>query len=156
MTPTLPRVLEETGMNSRERVILAIEIRAPDRVPLTHATLPGAVARYGAALRDMILSVMVRRVQRLCQLPGLDGIHFRDDWGTQQALMISPHLWRTFFKPAYARLFALARDAGKHVWFHSDGVIGTIISDLIEIGVQVLNPQVSVIGREKLASLCRG
>jgi hypothetical protein len=104
----------------------------------------------------MILSVMVRRVERLCQLPGLDGIHFRDDWGTQQALMISPRLWRTFFKPAYARLFALARNAGVHVWFHSDGVIEAIIPDLIEIGVQVLNPQVSAIGRKKVAALCRG
>jgi uroporphyrinogen decarboxylase len=65
-------------------------------------------------------------------------------------------LWREFFKPAYAQLFGLARDAGKHVWFHSDGVIHTIIPDLIEIGVQVLNPQVDVIGRAKLASLCRG
>lgn len=109
-----------------------------------------------AALREMILSVMIRRVERLCQLPALDGIHYRDDWGTQQALMIRPELWRTFFKPAYARLFGLARDAGKHVWFHSDGAIAAIVPDLIEIGVQVLNPQVDAIGRERLAALCRG
>jgi uroporphyrinogen decarboxylase len=109
-----------------------------------------------ARLRDMILAVMVRRVERLCELPALDGIHFRDDWGTQQSLMIRPQLWREFFKPAYARLFALARDAGKHVWFHSDGAIGEIVADLIEIGVQVLNPQVDVVGRDRLRSLCRG
>jgi len=109
-----------------------------------------------AGLRDMILAVMVRRVARLCQLPALDGIHFRDDWGTQQTLMIRPALWRAFFRPAYARLFALARDAGKHVWFHSDGAIEAIIPDLIEIGVQVLNPQVPVIGRARLAALCDG
>jgi len=70
--------------------------------------------------------------------------------------MISPQLWREFFKPAYARLFALARNAGKHVWFHSDGAISTIIPDLLEIGVQVLNPQVDAIGRDKLARLCAG
>jgi uroporphyrinogen decarboxylase len=109
-----------------------------------------------ADLRDMILRVMVRRVERLCRLPGLDGIHFRDDWGTQRALMIRPALWRAFFKPAYARLFALVRDADKHVWFHSDGAITAILPDLIEIGVQVINPQVPLIGRERLAGLCRG
>lgn len=109
-----------------------------------------------ADLRDMILATMLRRVQRLCRLPELDGIHFRDDWGTQQALMIRPALWRTFFKPAYARLFGLARSAGKHVWFHSDGAIESIVPDLIEIGAQVLNPQVPVIGRARLAELCRG
>ncbi len=109
-----------------------------------------------ADLRDMILQVMVRRVERLCQLEGLDGIHFRDDWGTQTALMIRPELWRAFFKPAYARLFSLVRNANKHVWFHSDGAIEAIIPDLIEIGVQVLNPQVPAVGREKLAALCGG
>jgi uroporphyrinogen decarboxylase len=107
-----------------------------------------------AALRDLILAQMVRRVERLCRLPTLDGIHFRDDWGTQQALMIRPALWRAFFKPAYARLFGLARDAGKHVWFHSDGAIETIVPDLVAIGVQVLNPQVDAIGRDRLALLC--
>lgn len=66
-------------------------------------------------LRDLILRVMMRRLERLCRLEALDGVHFRDDWGTQEALMIHPKIWREFFKPAYARLFALVRDAGKHV-----------------------------------------
>ncbi len=105
-------------------------------------------------LRDMILGVMRRRVEKLCQLSDLDSIGFRDDWGTQEALMINPKLWRSFFKPAYAELFGMTREAGKHVWFHSDGVIDSIIPDLIEIGVQVLNPQVDVMGKERVAELC--
>ena len=40
-------------MNSRERVIRAIEMDGPDRVPLTHATLHGAYVRYGAELDDL-------------------------------------------------------------------------------------------------------
>jgi uroporphyrinogen decarboxylase len=107
-------------------------------------------------LRDLILEVMVRRVERLVAIRELDGVHFRDDWGTQTALMISPQLWRAFFKPAYARLLAVVRNAGKHVWFHSDGAIADIIPDLIELGVQVLNPQVPLIGRERLAALSAG
>jgi uroporphyrinogen decarboxylase len=109
-----------------------------------------------AELRDLIMRVMLRRVEALCRLPGLDGVHFRDDWGTQEALMISPRLWREFFRPAYARLFALVRNADKHVWFHSDGAIAAIIPDLIEIGVQALNPQVNLIGRERLVELTGG
>jgi uroporphyrinogen-III decarboxylase len=104
----------------------------------------------------MILEVMLRRIDRLCALPALDGIHLRDDWGTQEALMISPRLWRSFFRPAYARLFQRVRDSGKHVWFHSDGAIHAILPDLIDLGVQVLNPQVNLLGREPLAVLCRG
>jgi len=109
-----------------------------------------------AALRDMILEVMLRRVDRLCRLPDLDAIHFRDDWGTQESLMISPALWRRFFRPAYAELFGRTRAAGKVVWFHSDGVIDAIVPDLIEIGVQVLNPQVGAMGRGRVAELCTG
>ena len=109
-----------------------------------------------AEFRDMIVAVMVPRVERLCQLDALDAIAFRDDWGTQLSLMVSPELWRSFFKPSYARLFALARDAGKHVWFHSDGVIDSIIPDLIEIGVQVLNPQVDCMALGRLVELCSG
>ena len=40
-------------MNSRERVIRTIERTCPDRVPLTHATLPGAAARYGQLLDEL-------------------------------------------------------------------------------------------------------
>jgi uroporphyrinogen decarboxylase len=83
-------------------------------------------------------------------------VHFRDDWGTQQALMVRPSLWRRFFLPAYTRLFALVRNAGKHVWFHSDGAIAEIVPDLLAAGVQVLNPQVGTVGRARLVALCRG
>ncbi len=58
-----------------------------------------------ARLRDVILEVILRRLRRLAELPGLDGVHFRDDWGTQQSLLIRPAIWREFFKPAYAQMF---------------------------------------------------
>ncbi len=112
--------------------------------------------QQSARLRDMILEVILRRLDRLARLEGLDGVHFRDDWGTQQALAISPRLWRTFFKPAYARMFQIIRDAEKHVWFHSDGVIDEIIPDLIEIGANVLNPQCNCMARETLGALISG
>ena len=37
-------------MNARERVTRAVEMSGPDRVPITHATLPGAEFRFGDAL----------------------------------------------------------------------------------------------------------
>ena len=40
-------------MNSRERVIRAIEFAGPDRVPIMHRTLPGAFKRYGGQLEDL-------------------------------------------------------------------------------------------------------
>ncbi len=101
-------------------------------------------------LRDRIVAFMLRKIEKWLEYE-VDGFQFRDDWGTQQGLMISPELWRRFFKPAYRQLFAAVRGAGKHVHFHSDGQIAAIIPDLIELGVQVLNPQVKVVGRDYLA-----
>ncbi len=78
------------------------------------------------------------------------GLHFADDWGSQTSLLISPATWRTFFKPAYAEMFSKVKTAGMHVWFHSDGNILPIMPDLLELGVDVLNCQASVMGLEEL------
>ena len=78
------------------------------------------------------------------------GLHFADDWGTQRHLMIAPAKWRSFFKPVYAEMFAKVKAAGLDVWFHSDGQILDIIPDLIELGVDVLNCQASVMDRTAL------
>jgi uroporphyrinogen decarboxylase len=78
------------------------------------------------------------------------GLHFADDWGSQASLLISPRMWRSFFKPAYQAMFEKVRRAGLHVWFHSDGDIYSILPDLIECGVNVLNCQASVIGLERM------
>jgi len=40
-------------MNSRQRVVRAVEMTGPDRVPIMHDTLPGAFARYGEALEGL-------------------------------------------------------------------------------------------------------
>ena len=107
-------------------------------------------------LRDVIVEVILRRLERLAGLDGLDGVHFRDDWGTQEALLISPRLWRELFKPAYAQMFDVVRRGGKHVWFHSDGVIHSIVPDLVELGAHVVNPQCNCMPRETLRSLIAG
>lgn len=78
------------------------------------------------------------------------GLHFADDWGAQTSMIISPSMWRAFFKPVYAEMFGKVKRAGRHVWFHSDGYIVPIIPDLIELGVDVLNCQSSVMGLSRL------
>ncbi|MDR3644220.1 MAG: uroporphyrinogen decarboxylase family protein [Clostridia bacterium] len=70
---------------------------------------------------------------------GFHGVAFYDDWGTQTNLIISPKMWREFFKPRYKRQFDLAHQYGMDVYFHCCGYIYDIIPDLIEIGVDMLN-----------------
>jgi hypothetical protein len=47
-------------------------------------------------------------------------------------------------------MFSKVKKAGLDVWFHSDGNILPILPDLLELGVDVLNCQASVIGLENL------
>jgi hypothetical protein len=75
----------------------------------------------------------------LCE-SGVDIIVDGDDVGTQRGLMISPQMWRHFLKPRYAELSDLCHRKGAFFFFHSDGWIEPIIPDLIEIGVDILNP----------------
>jgi uroporphyrinogen decarboxylase len=80
------------------------------------------------------------------------GIHFADDWGSQTSLLIPPDLWRSFFKPVYKEMFYKVKSKGLDVWYHSDGNILEIIPDLIELGVDVLNCQASVMDLDQLSS----
>ena len=71
---------------------------------------------------------------------GVDIMRFADDYGGQQSLLISPRMWRAFIKPELARIFAVAKDAGRIVWLHSCGHVMDIVPDLIEIGLDVIDP----------------
>lgn len=86
----------------------------------------------------------------------VDGIAFMDDWGSQNALLISPAMWREIFKPLYADYCRILRKAGKFVFMHSDGDIREIYPDLIEIGVHAINSQLFCMDIENLAAKYKG
>jgi hypothetical protein len=98
-------------------------------------------------LLDDLMEFNLDWIKKWIQLD-YDGIHFADDWGSQSRLMIKPSTWRSMFKPRYAEMFSMVRKAKKHVWMHSDGFVNEIIGDFLEIGVDVINLQVSVVGHD--------
>lgn len=73
---------------------------------------------------------------------GVDMIWLGDDVGAQDRMLISPAHWRRFLKPRMARLIADLKRLNPRlkIAYHSDGNIYPVIPDLIEIGVDVLNP----------------
>lgn len=73
---------------------------------------------------------------------GVDMLWLGDDVGMQNAMLISPKMWRRFLKPRMANLIAelKAINPDVKVAYHSDGQIYPILPDLIEIGLDVLNP----------------
>src|SRR5512136_2401831 len=79
--------------------------------------------------------------QHLVKL-GVDMIWLGDDVGGQNSMLMSPRMWRQYFKPRMADLIASLRliNPNIKVAYHTDGVVYPIIPDLIEIGLDVLNP----------------
>ncbi|MCL2052110.1 MAG: methyltransferase [Lachnospiraceae bacterium] len=106
-------------------------------------------------LRDIVHGFYKTEVEMWCNTL-VDAIHIEDDWGTQNAMLISPLMWRELFKPLYKDYCDIARKYGKMVIMHSDGYILDIIPDLIEIGINALNPQLNVMPYDKLSGYMRG
>ncbi len=73
---------------------------------------------------------------------GVDMIWLGDDMGAQSALLLDPDLWREFFKPRMAAIIKEAKTINPNIKiaYHTDGCNYDIIPDLIEIGLDVLNP----------------
>jgi uroporphyrinogen decarboxylase len=86
----------------------------------------------------------------------VDGIAFGDDWGSQRVLLISPDMWRQYFKPIYKELFDMIKAKGKYVFFHSDGYIMDIYKEFIEMGVDAINSQLWCMGVENVAEKFAG
>ncbi len=90
-------------------------------------------------LLDVILEFQLGLIRASACLP-YDAVYCGDDYGQQLGMLISPALWRRYFKPRLARLYAAAHEAGKWVFIHCCGNILEILPDLIEIGVDCFNP----------------
>lgn len=56
----------------------------------------------------------------------------------------------------YARLYGVCREAGAHVYLHTDGNILDIMEDLMEYGVTILNPEDDPNCLDAMAEKCKG
>ncbi len=82
----------------------------------------------------------------------VDMIKIGDDLGTEQSLLMSPAMYRRILKPIHADYIAFIRQRTKaKVFFHTDGDVFDLLDDLVEIGVDILNPVQS--GSGKLSNL---
>lgn len=99
--------------------------------------------RFAHALLRKLTDIKKQRIGRFLEEVGeyIDVIAVGDDLGTDQSLILSPDLYREMVKPYQAELFALIHSATKaKIFYHSCGNVVGLIEDLIEIGVDILNP----------------
>jgi uroporphyrinogen decarboxylase len=90
-------------------------------------------------LLHRIADYQIGIIQRYLALD-VDIIRATDDYGGQDRLLISPALWRRLIKPELARIVRAVKEGGAMFWLHSCGHIMEILPDLVEIGVDVLDP----------------
>ena len=114
---------------------------------LFHHDQKDAIHALFAKLCDMYEAF----ITNYCKYFPVDGVMFHDDWGSQRSLLISPKMWRQYFKPLYQQYIDIAHSHGKKISMHSDGYTLDIIPDLIEMGLDALNTQIFCIGVDKLA-----
>lgn len=125
--PHLGGELFETAWRLRgfENFLLDLVVRKP-------------LAHY---LLDQLTAMLVHNAVVLAQA-GVDILLLDDDVAMPTGLIISPATWREFFKPRLATVIRLAREVSPDllVFYHSDGDFTQLLPDLIEIGVNVINP----------------
>jgi uroporphyrinogen decarboxylase len=89
-------------------------------------------------LIDMIAEFNYEQIIRWLELEP-DVMRYPEDLGMQVGPMISPEHFRRYIKPVYEQIMKPARDVGCIVHMHSDGDIRTLVDDLIDGGVEVIN-----------------
>jgi uroporphyrinogen decarboxylase len=91
---------------------------------------------------EHIASIDLALMRRIFEEAG-DHILFTyvaEDLGTQESLIMSPRTFRHFLKPRMARIIDQAHSFGVKVFHHDDGSIRAVLPDLLDIGIDLLNP----------------
>ena len=157
--PIRRRGLRERVKQIREQTGCAVVLNLPSGFVHTSQYLRGFEdwfldfardRRLLGALFDAVLEVSLAICKELLEEVGseVDVLLASDDLGAQQGLMISPEAYRALIKPRHKKYIQLMHDMspGK-VLFHTCGSVVDILGDLVEIGVEALNPvQVSARG----------
>ena len=98
---------------------------------------PELIADMASTYMRFLMSVIDR-----CLDEGIafDGFFLVEDLGTTRGMLFSPATWRAIHKPHVAELGAFLKQRDIHFWMHSCGNAAAIFPDLIECGLQVINP----------------
>lgn len=102
---------------------------------------PDLAERMMARTEEQMEAYYAHVLEELKEFPLI--VRLSDDLGSQNTLLMSPELYRTLVKPMHRKLIDFIRSRAKNkvkIFFHSDGAILELIPDLIEIGVDILNP----------------
>lgn len=145
---------EDDGMPHGFMYLRLGDLRGFEEIMLDFAEEPPELQM----LIDKVLAYNLRQVPGMLakiQQPG-QIVYLGDDLGMQNSLPVHPEKWRRYLKPCFEQIYRPFKEAGHYVYMHTDGHILEIIPDLVDCGVDVVNPQVGANGLENLAKICKG
>ncbi|HUW30341.1 MAG TPA: uroporphyrinogen decarboxylase family protein [Planctomycetota bacterium] len=98
--------------------------------------------RYMGAYMERLTAFTLEYIEALLAAGRgeIDVVRADDDIGTMDRLMLSPEMWRKYYKPAWRAAFDTVHRHGAKVWFHSCGHVAPLLDDLVEIGIDCWNP----------------
>lgn len=111
---------------------------------------------FAEAYMDRILDIWLTEAQAMMEATrGLaDVVIYADDIAFQNRTMVSANMYQKFFKPRQKKIFDAMVDSGMKVLYHSCGSITSLLGDLVDMGVEAINPvQVSAKGMNETAEL---
>ncbi|TKJ47566.1 hypothetical protein CEE34_03265 [Candidatus Aerophobetes bacterium Ae_b3a] len=117
---------------------LAMYLRGMDKFFMDLALNPGLVEALVAKLLEFHLEHNRRIFEAAAK--NVDIFMLGDDFGSENGLLISLAMFRKFFKPALQDLINLAKKFNLKTMLHTCGGVRELIPDLIEIGLDILNP----------------
>jgi uroporphyrinogen decarboxylase len=123
----------------------AWQMRGMERFLMDLALEP-QIPRY---ILDRIAEIHLENARRVMEAAGdrLDMLYFYDDVASQSSLLVSLDMWKEFIQPLHARLVDLAHAKGIPIMYHCDGALYPLIPELLDMGIDVLNPvQLDAIG----------
>jgi uroporphyrinogen decarboxylase len=111
-------------------------LRGMENALLDMAEAPDVAREMFRRCADFAITLAEEAMARF----SLDWLWTGDDVAAQDGMMFSPRMWRALIKPELQRVFAVGKQHGLPVAYHCCGALRPIIPDLIEIGMDVLNP----------------
>jgi hypothetical protein len=155
-----PDAMNRASAASPQFVLAVSETRPLDRLGMLRGPKAALadLAAEGKPARGLLAALhdFSCREMEFWAASDVDGVVIRDDWGDASGLILPRQVWREQFRRLYREYCNILHAGDKFVFFQSAGRVDEIFGDLVQIGVDAVHAQLSLMDVEKLGARYRG
>lgn len=97
---------------------------------------PGLVERLNTTLGNLVVGMF----EYFAESDAVDVLWYSDDIAYTDGLLVSPAVLRKFFFPWLRKIGTIARNHGKPLIYHTDGVLYSVMDEIIACGIDAIHP----------------